>query len=219
MAKLHIVGAGPGTPEYVTQAARRAVQEAQLVIGAERSLNLFHEDIKGEIETLTAKNINEALQRAADSAKNGKAVALLSTGDSGFSGILESILKRQLGKNVEINVVPGISSVQACAAKLCLCWDDSALFTFHDSVSEEKKRDLAGAVKSGKRVFLLPDPKTFPPSAVAAYLLEAKVDGKISVAVCENLTLPNERIVETTLQEASSQNFTSLCVMVIKLKD
>ena len=41
MAKLSVIGIGPGLPEYITPAARKAVQGAEVVIGAERSLKLL----------------------------------------------------------------------------------------------------------------------------------------------------------------------------------
>ena len=75
MAKLNIVGTGPGSPDYVTPAAKKAVQNAFLVIGAQRSLNLLASDIKGEKIVLTAKNLNAALKQAAESVKDGKDVA------------------------------------------------------------------------------------------------------------------------------------------------
>ena len=118
MAKLNIVGTGPGSPEYVTPLARKAVQQADLVIGAQRSLNLFTEDIKGEKIVLTAKNLGSLLKLAAEATHSGKNVALLSTGDPGFSGLLHTVLESGLVTPEQINVVPAVSSVQACAAKL-----------------------------------------------------------------------------------------------------
>ena len=38
-----IVGCGPGSPEYLTAAAIRAVQEAEVLVGAQRLLDLFPE--------------------------------------------------------------------------------------------------------------------------------------------------------------------------------
>ena len=75
--------------------------------------------------------------------KNGKTVAVISTGDPGFSGMLGSVLRRSTGKNVEVNVVPGISSIFACAAKLCMPWDDAVLITFHKGASVERTREFA----------------------------------------------------------------------------
>ena len=216
MTKLTIVGVGPGSPDYVTPAARKAVQEAQVVIGAERSLNLFRDCIKGETLTLTGKNVDELLKYAQDSAAKGKAVVLLSAGDPGFSGLVGSVLSRTEGKTVEVNVVPGVSAIQVCAARLGMCWEDAALFTFHNGVTAKQKEALVEAVKAGKDVFLLPETKTFMPCDIAAFLVNNGIDKATRVAVCENLTLGNERVVESTLGEASKQAFSPMCVMVIR---
>ncbi len=217
MAKINIVGVGPGSPDYVTPAARKAVRQANVVIGAQRSLNLFTADIKGESVVLTAKNLNEALKHAAESAKNGKNVALLSTGDPGFSGLLHTVLESGLVKAEEIHVVPGISSIQACAAHLNISWDNAHLFTFHEGkISERQKQELVLAVKNGGNILLLPDSRAFAPKDIAAFLIKSGLDKKTPVYVCENITLENEKVTASTLEKVSGQTFGSLCVMVIK---
>ncbi len=216
MAKITIVGVGPGSPDYVAPIARRTVQNAQLIIGAERALNLFLCDLKGTAVTLTAKNVDEVLKQAVVAAENGKAVALLSTGDPGFSGLLGTFLNFAKTKGVEVDVIPGISALQVCAARLCMCWDEANLFSFHKGTNGEKKANLVEAVKKGNDVMLLPDPKAFPPEAVAKFLIDNGVDGKTRAFVCENLTLNDEKVVASSLEEISKLSFGSLCVMVIR---
>src|SRR5690554_5129621 len=162
-AQIHIVGTGPGSLDYITPAAKKIVQVADIIIGAQRSLNLFQDDIHGESVTLTAKNLNGVLQYAAESTQKGKVVVLLSTGDPGFSGLLQTFLNTVACYDVTVNVVPGISSIQVCAARLGLCWDNISLFTFHDIVTDKKKAQLAQLTKSGKTVMLFPNPKNFTP--------------------------------------------------------
>lgn len=211
------MGVGPGSPDYVTPAARKTVQEAQVIIGAERSLNLFKEEIHGETMELTAKNLNASLNYAVESAEKGKNVALLSTGDPGFSGLLKSVLNSKLVRAVEVNVVPGVSSIQACAARLGISWDDACLFTFHEgNVGEEKKTELATCLKNGRDAMLLPSSRAFPPKEIAGYLIKAGLDRKTAVFICENLTLSDEKVTASTLEEACKLDFPSLCVMVIK---
>jgi cobalt-precorrin-7 (C5)-methyltransferase len=217
LAKINIVGVGPGSPDYVTPAARKSVQKAQVVIGAQRSLALFTDDVKGEKMVLTAKNLGGALKLAAESAKAGKNVVLLSTGDPGFSGLLHTVLESGLVKPEEITVVPGVSSIQACAAKLGLSWDKALLFTFHEGkVSEKEKQDLVAAVKDGQSVMLLPDSRAFTPSQISCFLIKEGLDKKTQVYVCENVTLDDEKFTESDLGKVSLQSFGSLCVMVIK---
>jgi cobalt-precorrin-7 (C5)-methyltransferase len=217
LAKLNIVGVGPGSADYVTPAARKTVQEAQVIIGAQRSLNLFQQDIHGETMMLTAKNLNAALKYAVESVEKGKNVALLSTGDPGFSGLLKSILNSNLVRALEVNVIPGVSSIQACAARLGISWDDACLFTFHQgNVSEEKKNELATCLKAGRDAMLLPDSKEFPPKEIANYLIKSGLDSQTPVFICENLTLSDEKVTASTLEGVLKLDFHALCVMVIK---
>jgi cobalt-precorrin-7 (C5)-methyltransferase len=215
LAKINIIGVGPGSPDYVTPAARKAVAQADVVIGAQRSLNLFSE-IKGEMMVLTAKNLQELLKCAVESAKNGKKVVLLSTGDPGFSGLLHTVLESGLVNAADINVVSGVSSIQACAARLNISWDNTRLFTFHDEVSEDEKEKLVSAVKCGRTILLLPNSRGFAPKDIASFLINLDIDKKTQVYICENITLENEKVTTSTLEKVSTQTFGSLCVMVIK---
>jgi cobalt-precorrin-7 (C5)-methyltransferase len=217
LAKINIIGIGPGSPDYITPAARKAVAQSDVVIGAQRSLNLFGPEITGETLVLTAKNLYEVLKHAAEAVKSGMDVALLSTGDPGFSGLLHTVLKTGLVSTAEITVVPGVSSIQACAARLAISWDTACLFTFHEgNVSAEEKNQLAVCLKNGKDVLLLPDSRAFAPKEIAVFLIQAGLNKTTPVYICENLTLNNENITSSTLEKISDQSFVPLCVMVIK---
>jgi cobalt-precorrin-7 (C5)-methyltransferase len=219
MVKLNIVGIGPGNTDYVTPIARKIISETQIVIGAQRSLNLFSMDIHGESHILTAKNLNELLKYAIESTKEGKRVTILSTGDPGFSGLLKTVLNTKLISVSELNVVPGISAIQTCAAKLGLSWDEACLFTFHQSNPDNtKKTELTTCLKMGRNVILLPDAKTFSPKEIAIYLTEAGFNPNMSVFICENLTLSDERVTKSNLERVAAADFGALCVMVIRAK-
>lgn len=217
MGKLDIVGVGPGSADYVTSAARKSVTQAQLVIGAQRSLSLFESDIKGEKKVLTAQNLAEILKAAAEAVKEGKTVVLLSTGDPGFSGLLHTVQASGLFSPEQINVIPGVSSIQTCAARLRLSWDNARLFTFHEGqVTEDQKEKLLQAYRCGDTILLLPDARGFAPKDIAAFLLKSGADKETQVVVCENLTLENERVTTTSLRKLQGQTFDALSVMVIK---
>ncbi len=217
MAKLKVVGAGPGSPEYVTPAARNAVQKAEVVIGAQRSITLFNSDIKGKILFLTANNLIGVLKQAAEFVNVGKEVVLLSTGDPGFSGLAHTVAESGLFQPEDVVVVAGVSSIQACAAKLGISWDKACLFTFHEgNVTEEEKNQLISCLKKGKNAILLPNSKTFSPKEIAAFLIKSGIDRETRAYVCENITLRNEEVTLGTLERISQKDFGSLSVMVIK---
>ncbi len=200
----------------MTVAAAKAVEKADLIIGAKRSLELF-EKTKGEQIALTAKNLKDSIQRASDGFKSGKNVVFLSTGDPGFSGLLHTVLESGNFTIEDVQVVPGVSSIQSCAAELKLSWDHTRIFSFHDgNVSKEDKSRLVYAYEGGHTIMLLPASQGFTPKDIAALLLDAGADGATEVYVCENLTLENQKVTKTVLADVASQIFGSLCVMVIK---
>lgn len=218
LGKLYIVGAGPGSPEYVTPATRKAVREAEVVTGDKCVLDLFREDIKGQTLVLTCKNIDDTLKQVSEMVQAGKTATVISTGDPGFSGMLGSVLRRSLTEGLEVVVIPGVSSLIACAAKLCIPWDEALLITFHKGASVERKQEFAQAVKAGKTIFLLPDPCDFTPSQISKYLIASGVDKETNVTICENLTSPTEKITQTTLAAVLDLAFDPTDVMVINGK-
>jgi cobalt-precorrin-7 (C5)-methyltransferase len=181
-------------------------------MGAERALKLFQEDIKGETYTLNA-NLNDIIQRTLRSVQEGRSVALLSTGDPTFFGLLKPVLESST--DLELEIVPGISSLQICTSRLQICLEEVGLIlSFHGQPDAEKHR-LVEAVRDGKVVIILPDPEAFQPDQIAKYLIDSGIDPKTPSAVCENLSYDNERIREADLQAISSENFGTMCVMVV----
>ncbi len=206
MPNLYIVGIGPGSPEYLTFKAKETVESADVIIGSRRALELFT-DAEGEKFELGVVNMDEMLQLAVTKAGQGSLVALLSTGDPGFSGILNPILK--LAGDLDIEVIPGVSSIQTCAAKLQIPWDDANIITMHGKgISEE----LIKMLKNGKPTIILPN-RTI--EEIGNFLIGKGIDPDRKVGVCEKLTYPEERILKTTLKEVLNEKFGYMCVFVV----
>ena len=206
MSKLYIVGIGPGSKDYLTLASKKAVESSDIVMGSRRALDLFEIPDRSGIE-LKAQNMGEDMKLAVLEVKNGKVVALLSTGDPGFSGILKPILK--LKEDINIEVIPGVSSVQLCAAKLKIPWDEADLITMHGKGISE---DILNVINNGKPTIMLPN---FKPAELANYLIENGIDPDRDAAICEKLSYDDEKIIETSLKYISEMEFSYMCVMVV----
>ena len=206
MSKLYIVGIGPGSKDYLTLASKKAVESSDIVIGSRRALDLFEIPEHTKIE-LNAQNMNENMKLAVSEVKEGKIVSLLSTGDPGFSGILKPILK--LKEDITIEVIPGVSSVQLCAAKLKIPWDEADLVTMHGKGISETILDIMG---NGKPTIVLPN---FKPAELANFLIENGVDPEREAAICEKLSYADEKIIESSLKNILDMEFSYMCVMVI----
>ena len=206
MSKLYIVGIGPGSADYLTLASKKAVESSDMIIGSRRALDLFEIPDHSKVE-LNAQNMKEDMKMAVSEVKNGKIVSLLSTGDPGFSGILKPILK--LKEDICIEVIPGVSSVQLCAAKLKIPWDEADLITLHGKGISD---DVLDIINNGKPTIMLP---SFKPAELADYLIENGIDPDKKAAICEKLSYDDEKVIETSLKNISEMKFSYMCVMVV----
>lgn len=206
MSKLHLVGIGPGSREYLTFKARKTAESSDIIIGSRRALELFS-DVEAEKLVLGVRNMDEMLKVAVSKACEGNSVALLSTGDPGFSGLLKPILK--LAGELELEIVPGVSSVQLCAAKLNISWDEANIITMH---GKGISKEILNMLENGKPTIIIPN-KTI--EEITRFLIENGVDPNRDVAVCEKLSYPEERILITTLNEVLNEKFGYMCVFVV----
>ena len=195
-----------GSGKYLTFEALKVVGSSDILIGSKRALELFP-DAEAEKIELNAKNMNEILNLAVSKACEGQAVALLSTGDPGFSGVLKPIKK--LAGKLEFEVITGISSIQICASKLQIPWDEANIITMHGKgISDE----LISLLSNGRTTMILPNSTI---EETVKYLLNHGIDPKRRAAVCENLSYENEKIVEVQLKELLNEQFGYMCVLVV----
>lgn len=210
MSKLFIVGIGPGSKEYLTKIAIDAVKKADVTIGSKRAIDIF--DNINEAIVLNVGDLSEKLKLSVDLSLAGKDVCVLSTGDPGFSGVLNPILKIANEKgfdNDNIEVIPGISSLQLAAAKNKISWDNANIMTFH---GRENIEDILKIIDNGLKTIVLPSKSV---KDMAKFLLDNGVDPNRKVAICEKLSYDDEKIVNSTLKAVANSDFTYMCVMII----
>ena len=206
MSKLYLVGIGPGSGKYLTKEAEDAVNSSEIVIGSKRALNLFPDTNAEKIE-LNAQNMGEMLKLAVSKASDDNKVALLSTGDPGFSGLLKPIQK--IKGNLSLEVIPGISSIQLCASKLQIPWDEANIITMHGKGFSSR---LLPLLSNGRPTIILPNTTI---NETVNYLMEKGIDPNREAAVCENLSYENEKVVKAKLEELLAEKFGYMCVLVV----
>jgi cobalt-precorrin-7 (C5)-methyltransferase len=110
---------------------------------------------------------------------------------------------------LEFDVVPGVSSVQICASKLKIPWDEANVITMHGKgISDE----LISILDNGKPTMILPNTTV---EETTRYLLDKCVDPNRKVSVCENISYDDEKIINTTLKGVLNNKFGYMCVMVV----
>jgi cobalt-precorrin 5A hydrolase/precorrin-3B C17-methyltransferase len=123
--KLLLVGTGPGTLEQMTPAAQTAVNRADAVVGYSLYIDLIAPLLRpGQIvEAMPITQERQRAQRAIALANWGLSVAVVSSGDCGIYGMAGLVLEllRETGwdgKVPMVEVFPGVSAVQATAARV-----------------------------------------------------------------------------------------------------
>lgn len=119
--RIYIVGTGPGNVEYITPYAQKAIRNSDVIVGYGTYLELIKEMTKDkEILSTGMTQEIERCKTAVELAMNNKTVAVISGGDPGIyamAGLVFEILKSKQS-SVFVEVIPGISALNACAARL-----------------------------------------------------------------------------------------------------
>ena len=121
--RLAVVGLGPGSPEHMTGRARQAIAEADIIVGYKTYVELITDLIDGQevLSTGMTREI-ERCELAIERAVAGNKVAVVSSGDPGVYGmaglILELLHRDDTYKKIEVEIIPGVTSATASAARL-----------------------------------------------------------------------------------------------------
>lgn len=121
---LYVIGLGPGDPRMLTEQAKMALHQSQVVIGYSGYFAGIQEMVKDkECIALPLTQETQRAQVAVDRALQGGTVCVISSGDAGIYGMASLVLEvlEQRTANVpcpEVVVVPGISAINSCASLL-----------------------------------------------------------------------------------------------------
>lgn len=117
MAKLYVVGIGPGGIEHLTFKAREVLEKCQVIVGYTFYLDLIRELIDGKTSIATGMTGEiERCQQAIAKTREGFDTCIVSTGDPGLYGMAGPIL--ELADDLEVEIIPGISAAFCAAAEV-----------------------------------------------------------------------------------------------------
>lgn len=203
MKKVTVVGMGPGGPEYVTGAARRAIEGAAVLAGSRDLLELA--DADGKPRIVVGADIPAALDEI-ERRMNEGAVAALVSGDPGLFSLARQVIKR-FGREV-VEVIPGVSSVQLAFAMLGLDWAGAMIISAH---AADPRADMDHAAKADRIAVLAGRPES---AAWIANFARALGGGR-EIWMFENLSRPGERIRRMTPEEIENAALASRAIALI----
>lgn len=205
--KVTIIGAGPGAPDLITVRGLNLLKDADVVLYAD---SLVSEELinqakpEAEILKTAGMHLEEMVDAMVERVQQGKKVVRVHTGDPAVYGAILEQMVLLKEKGVEVDIIPGVSSVFAAAAVL------GAELTIPDLTQTviltraegrtpvpeaEKLKDLA----SHHCTIALFLSATLTKKVVKEFL-DAGWSPETPVAVVYKATWPDQKIVRSTLE-------------------
>lgn len=178
--KISLVGIGMGAEKTLTLEGKKALNEAELLIGAKRMTEAVQKPGQMVIHEYRSEKIVEYIREH----PKYRTVAIALSGDVGFYSGAKKLID-QLDGNVE--VICGISSVVYFMSKIGLSWDDAKIVSAHG-----RNCNLISLIRHNPKVFSILG--TEDGVAVLASRLVYYGMGDVTLYVGENLSYENEKI-------------------------
>jgi uroporphyrin-III C-methyltransferase/precorrin-2 dehydrogenase/sirohydrochlorin ferrochelatase len=212
--RVSLVGAGPGDPELLTLRAARALREADVIVydklvdpavleyARRDARRIFVGKSKGH-HTLPQAEINALLVAEA---KAGRHVVRLKGGDPFVFGRGGEELDMLVAEGVRVEVVPGITAATGCAAYAGFPLthrDHASSVVFVSGHSKDGLSDLDWRALANPRQTIVVYMGVSAAGDVAGKLMEAGSSASTPIAIVENGTRWDQRVIKGELQQAA----------------
>ena len=209
--RVAIVGAGPGDPDLLTLRAFRLLQAADVVVYDKlvgpKILGLARRDAE-RVYVGKARGAHSHSQESINAllvklAREDKRVVRLKGGDPFVFGRGGEEVEHLRGHNIDVELVPGITAATGCAAAAGFPLthrDHASAVTFVSGQSKDGAApdlDWNALARPGQTLVIYMGVATA--ANTAARLLEAGLPGDTPIAVIENGTLPQQRVLRGRL--------------------
>lgn len=209
--KVYFIGAGPGDPELITVKGQKLIQQADVVLFTDSLVNeaLMKDTKEGaRVYKSAGMALDEQIDLMVEAVQNGKSVARVHTGDPSIYGAILEQMAKLYENNVEYEIIPGVSSVFASAARAGVELTvpeltQTVILTRAEGrtpVPEKEKLELLASHHCTVSLFLS---ATLMKKVVRSFY-EAGWSEDAPVLVVYKATWPDEIIVRTTLKNVEA---------------
>lgn len=136
--KIYVVGIGPGNMEDISVRAYKTLKNVDVIAGYITYIDLVKDEFKEkEFYVSGMKKEIDRCEKVLELAKEGKTVALISSGDAGIYGMAGIMIEVALGSGIDVEVIPGITSSVAGASLVgAPLMHDQAIISLSDLLTD-----------------------------------------------------------------------------------
>ncbi|MCC6501949.1 MAG: precorrin-3B C(17)-methyltransferase [Deltaproteobacteria bacterium] len=210
---IKVVGLGPGGLEDLTLRAKAALEAADCVVGYTRYVDLVRPLIEGKGKEVFSTGMTHEVERCEKAiaiAKEGKLVAVVSSGDSGIYGMAGLIFELLSGDGtVEVEVIPGVPAFVAAASLLgAPLMHDFASISLSDLLTDwdliEARLEAASKADFVIALYNPKSSKRIEGLIRAIDVIGRSRAGATPVGIVRNASRKDEEVIVTTLADALS---------------
>ena len=201
--QVTVVGIGPGSADGMTEEARRAVCQADCLIGAKRML----EGMAAKGQAIYNAIAPSAIAEFIFAHREYQSFAVIMSGDTGFFSGTKKLLP--LLKDCQVKVLSGLSSMSCLCARLGTSYEDVVPVSVHG-----RDHDIVPDVLRNRRVFALVGGENGM-AVLCRHLTEAGL-GDVQVSVGEHLGYEDERITVGSAEKLARGCYHTLSVALIE---
>lgn len=209
---IYFIGAGPGDEDLITVKGRRLIEQADLVIFAGSLVSETHlkyckpECVKISSAPLTLEAV---MEKMTEFHAKDKLVVRLHTGDPSIYGAIGEQIRILESKNIEFEVVPGVSSFTAACASIKKEFTlpgitQTVIITRlagRTPVPESEDLELLARHQCSMAIFLsVKDIQGVVKKLTAGYGSE-----QVPIAIVYKATWPDEKIIKGTLADITEK--------------
>ena len=223
MAEIYAVGIGPGAPDLMTGQAVKVLESCTAVAGYRLYLDQLGPMIAGK--RLIASGMRQEIMRcreALEAALAGERVAVVSSGDAGvygMAGLLLELCELERYREIEVEVVPGVTAALAAAALVGAPFmNDFAVLSLSDLMTDrELIRRRIRAVASCELPVAFYNPRSTKREELLEYAVAVfrETNPALPVAVVHNAFRDGQRVDLVTLDDfpLHQVNMTSIVII------
>lgn len=216
-----VVGLGPGDTDWMTPQSRREVAAATDLIGYGRYLDRIASSPGQRRHPSDNTDEPRRARLACELAEQGRAVAVVSSGDPGVFAMATAVLEEaKQWPGVEVRVIPAMTAAQAVASRVgAPLGHDYAVLSLSDRLKPwEVIADRLAAAAAADLVLAIYNPasksRTWQVGAMRDLLLEHR-DAGTPVIIGRDVSGPNESVTVVRLADLDPAQVDMRCLLIV----